>query len=311
MDYQYIFGPVPSRRLGTSLGIDLIPYKTCSLNCVYCECGQTTNLTLTREEYVPTDIVLEELDDYLKTEPELDYITFSGSGEPTLHTGIGKIINFLKTNYPRYQLALLTNSTLFNDQQLQDEIKDLNLIVPSLDAVSEDVFQKLNRPVAGITADELVQGLINLKNFYDGDIWLEIFVVPKVNDTEREMKKFKEVVDQIDPDKIQINSLDRPGTEEWVKRARDHKLIELVSILGNRAEIVTAFNSHKTADGFQEKTGNYIMELLKRRPCTVQDISTMLDMNINEVNKYIRILEQDGRVKVREGERGHFYYVEN
>lgn len=165
MDYKYIFGPVPSRRLGSSLGIDLIPYKTCSLNCVYCECGKTTDLTFERKEYVPTERVIEELDDYLKTEPELDYITFSGSGEPTLHNGIGEIIKFLKENYPQYQLALLTNSTLLNDEKLQDEIKKLDLIVPSLDAVSEDVFQKINRPVEGLSAQKIVQGLINLNNF--------------------------------------------------------------------------------------------------------------------------------------------------
>jgi len=146
MKFKHLFGPVPSRRLGISLGIDLVPYKTCTANCVYCECGKTTNLTIERKEYIPTDEILNELDVYLKQAPDLDYITFSGSGEPTLHSKIGEIINFLKKNYPQYKVAVLTNGTLLFHKELRDELKNADIIKPSLDAGSDEIFKKIKRP---------------------------------------------------------------------------------------------------------------------------------------------------------------------
>ena len=134
---NYLFGPVPSRRLGISLGLDLVPHKTCSLNCIYCESGKTTNLTIERKEYIPTAVLISELTTFLKTKPKLDYITFSGAGEPTLHSDIGTIVTFIKKNYPDYQLALITNGTLFYLSKLRREVKPVDLILPSLDAVSE------------------------------------------------------------------------------------------------------------------------------------------------------------------------------
>ena len=142
---NYLFGPVPSRRLGISLGLDLVPHKTCSLNCIYCESGKTTNLTIERKEYIPTAVLISELTTFLKTKPKLDYITFSGAGEPTLHSDIGTIVTFIKKNYPDYQLALITNGTLFYLSKLRREVKPVDLILPSLDAVSEKTFKRINR----------------------------------------------------------------------------------------------------------------------------------------------------------------------
>jgi wyosine [tRNA(Phe)-imidazoG37] synthetase (radical SAM superfamily) len=238
MKLKHIFGPVISRRLGKSLGIDLIPFKTCSLDCIYCECGKTNNLTIRRAEYVPTEEVIQELDNYLSTSPDLDYVTFSGSGEPTLHSGIGKIISFLKTNYPDYRIALLTNSTLLSDKDLLEEIKDLDLIIPSLDAVLEKTFSKINRPIASISVEDIINPLINLRDTFQGLIWLEIFIIPGVNDSREEIDKFKEIIKKINPDKIQLNSLDRPGTENWIKKANQSRLEEIARKLGDKVEIV-------------------------------------------------------------------------
>lgn len=239
MKLKYIFGPVISRRLGRSLGIDLIPFKTCSLDCIYCECGRTNSLTRERKEYVPTDEVINELNNYLSTLPELDYLTFSGSGEPTLHSGIGKIINFLKDNYPQYKVALLTNGTLFTDKNVIAEVKRADLIVPSLDGVSEEVFSKINRPVNNITSQEIISGLENLRKEYRGEIWLEIFIVPGINDKEKELRLFKEAIARIRPDKVQLNTLDRPGTEAWVRPVPEEKLRSITGFLGDKVEIVT------------------------------------------------------------------------
>ena len=238
MKLQYIFGPVISRRLGLSLGIDLIPFKTCSLDCVYCECGKTNQLLIERREYVPTAEVTAELDKYLQSNPNIDYLTFSGSGEPTLHSGLGQIIDFIKENYPRYKISLLTNSTLFPQEGVIKEVKDLDLIVPSLDAVSEDIFNKINRPISGVRAAEIVKGLESLRASFAGQLWLEIFIIPGINDHREELQLFKKALQRIRPDKIQLNSLDRLGTENWVPPVAPKDLELIAQYLGNNIEIV-------------------------------------------------------------------------
>ena len=238
MKLQYIFGPVISRRLGLSLGIDLIPFKTCSLDCVYCECGKTNQLVIERREYVPTAEVTAELDKYLQSNPNIDYLTFSGSGEPTLHSGLGQIIDFIKENYPRYKISLLTNSTLFPQEGVIEEVKDLDLIVPSLDAVSEDIFNKINRPISGVRAAEIIKGLESLRASFAGQLWLEIFIIPGINDHREELQLFKKALQRIRPDKIQLNSLDRLGTENWVPPVAPKDLELIAQYLGNNIEIV-------------------------------------------------------------------------
>ena len=148
--YKTLFGPVPSRRLGISLGVDLVRHKTCSLDCVYCECGATTRLTTKRREYVSVDRVKEELAVYLSRHEKIDYITFSGSGEPTLNDGIGDVMHFLKSDYPQYKIALLTNSTLFDHSEVRRQIKDADVVMASLDAATKTRFRQVNRPIRNL-----------------------------------------------------------------------------------------------------------------------------------------------------------------
>lgn len=239
MKLKYIFGPVLSRRLGISLGIDLIPFKTCSLDCIYCECGKTTDLTMERKEYTPTAEVISELNGYLSKKPPLDYITFSGSGEPTLHKDLGIIINFLKDNYPEYKIALLTNSLSFAyHPEILEEINKVDLIVPSLDAGSEDVFKKICRPIKGITIEKVKKGLIELSKMKNGQIWLEIFIIPGINDAEQELLYFKDFIGKMKADKVQLNHLDRPGSVNWVKEVSFERLKEIADFLNGDIEIV-------------------------------------------------------------------------
>ena len=219
MAYRYLFGPVPSRRLGRSLGIDLVPQKTCTFDCAYCECGRTTVLTLERREYVPTGRVIAELDDCLAKAPDIDYVTFAGSGEPTLHSGIGDIISFIKDRYPRYRVAVLTNGALFVDPDVRAALMRADLVVPSLDAVSEDIFRDINRPSPGITAGQVVAGLVAFSREFPGVIWLEVFIVPGKNDTDEELLRLRDAVAVIAPDRVQVNTLDQPGTDIRVRRA--------------------------------------------------------------------------------------------
>ncbi|MGI6065552.1 MAG: radical SAM protein [Bacillota bacterium] len=237
MQNTYLYGPILSRRLGKSLGINLTPGKTCSLDCIYCERGKTTSLTRKRKEYFPTQEVLRELQDFLKTRPDIDFITFSGLGEPTMHTGIGKIIKFLKDCFPQYKVAVITNATFFDEPGVIDDIKQADLIIPSLDAVSEHVFTTINRPHPDLHSKDIIANIKKLRESYSGEIWLEIFIVPGVNDTPEELKLFKEVLETLGVKKIQLNSLDRPGTVDWIKPVEREQLKKIASAMGN-VEIV-------------------------------------------------------------------------
>jgi wyosine [tRNA(Phe)-imidazoG37] synthetase (radical SAM superfamily) len=217
--YKYLFGPVPSRRLGMSLGIDLVPHKICSLNCIYCECGCTTNLTLKRKEYVPYNDVVKELDNYFSNNPNPDYITFSGSGEPTLNSRIGDVLQFIKLKKPDIPVAVLTNGTLFYQKQPRRELLNADLVLPSLDAASELSFRKINRPFHNLNIQMYIQGLQDFRNEYKGKIWLEVLIIPGYNDSNADLKLLKQAFDKIQPEIIQLNTLDRPGAVSDIRAA--------------------------------------------------------------------------------------------
>ncbi|MBU2522210.1 MAG: radical SAM protein, partial [Proteobacteria bacterium] len=263
MSYKYIFGPVPSRRLGLSLGIDLMPHKTCTLNCVYCECGRTTNLTLKCKEYIPTELLQEELKDFLSRNPKLDFITFSGSGEPTLHTGIKEIINFIKKDYPKYKIALLTNSTLFFQPDNRKRIAGVDMVIASLDAASEENFKKINRPHPELELSRIIEGLVSLRKEFAKQLWMEVFLVPGINDKKDELNKIKKALSPIYPDKIQLNTLDRPGAESWVKPASQKDLLDAASYL-NSADVIKNPDSMPNDGVLNKDDCKYLLSIIKR-----------------------------------------------
>ncbi len=305
-DYKYIFGPVPSRRLGLSLGIDLMPHKTCTLNCVYCECGKTTNLTMKCKEYIPIKLLQEELKDFLASNPKLDFITFSGSGEPTLHIGIKEIINFLNKDYPKYKIALLTNSTLFFQPDIRKRISGVDLIVASLDAASEKNFKKINRPHPGIALPEIIKGLISLRKEFAKQLWMEVFLVPGINDNKDELNRLKKTLSLIYPDKIQLNTLDRPGTETWIKPVSKKDLLEAASCL-NGADIIQIPDSSPNDGVLKKDDRNYLLSIIKRRPCTAEDISKILNSNLEKIYNHLDALIEKGLIIKKDMPRGTFY----
>jgi len=308
MKYKHLFGPVPSRRLGISLGVDLVPHKVCSLNCVYCEVGRTTNLTIERKEYIPLIDILTELGNYLNEKPDLDYITFSGAGEPLLHNGIGKVISFIKENYPQYKLALLTNSTLLYDENVRMEILDIDLLLPSLDAVSDNVFKKLNRPNSKLDNSKIIEGMIKFREDFLGKIWLEVFIVPGLNDTKDELELLRNTINDISPDQVQLNTLDRPGTESWIKPITKNRMEEIADFLKPLpVEIIAKFQSRNKVKSYKKDVEQQIIETIKRRPCTDIDLSEMLGIHINEINKYLSELLLEGSVTSSQQERGTFF----
>jgi wyosine [tRNA(Phe)-imidazoG37] synthetase (radical SAM superfamily) len=305
--YKYLFGPVASRRLGVSLGIDLVPHKTCSLNCVYCECGATTALTVERREYIPTREIIAELDTYLQSAPHLDALTFSGSGEPTLHSGFAEIVDFIKQNYSQYKLVLLTNSTLLDQPDVMAAVQKIDLIVPSLDAVSEDVFRKLNRPHPSLKAEAMIEQLAALKRHSKIEMWLEIFIVPGLNDNDDELVRLKQAADIIHPDRVQINSLDRPPAVSWVKPASPERLLEISAKFGSRAEVIARYTSTTQAGKNNGALSDAIIRLVKRRPCTIHDLVATIGYSQHEIEHRLTMLMVEKHIEQEQLERGIFY----
>ncbi len=290
MEYKYLFGPVPSRRLGVSLGIDIVPPKTCNLNCIYCECGYTTKHINSREEFCPLEELKTEIISYFKTPKELDFITFSGAGEPLLYLKIGEVIDFIKSNYPEYKLALLTNGILLSNENVIKSIKNLDLIVPSLDTGFEETFKKINHPCKDIDFNEYIKGLINLKKNFNGEIWLEIFFVKNFNDSRKELERLKEIAEKISPDKIQLNTVDRPPANKSIEGVGYNELLKIKEFFGDRAEIIKRFRNKKV---ISEDKLDLIKNCLKRRPLTLEDLTDVTSLKINEINKILDILGKE------------------
>lgn len=234
---KYLKGVVSSRRLGRSLGINLLPDLICSEDCVYCECGSTRNLTLKREEFVPADEVISELNQFLTKKPKADYITFSGLGEPTLHSGIGKIINYLKNNYQEYKVALLTNSSLLHKAEVRNEIKNLDLLVPSLDAGTEETFKKICRPAKGLTLNLILEGIRAVSEEFKGEIRLEILFLKGVNDSDREVDAIIDNIKGLKIDQVDINTLNRAPAISGYEAVSKKRLTQISKMIPFKTEI--------------------------------------------------------------------------
>lgn len=307
---KYIFGPVNSRRLGLSLGIDLFPCKICNMNCLYCECGVTSELTMDVGEYVPTEDVIAELRDYLKVHPKLDAITFSGSGEPTLHSGIERVIDFLKSAFPEYSIAVITNGSLLWREDVRRSILKSDIVVPSLDAATEETFHEINRPVEGITVKSMIEGLIKFRAEFTGKIYLEIFVVPGINDNEAEIRAIKEACLRIHPDKIQLNTIDRPGTESWLSPASREKLIDMEAFFIPLAVDIISKPYNKKGNSVDDgDITDRILSMLRRRPSTITDISSGFGLEMQSLKYIIKSLCESNKIEEIQSDRGIFYKV--
>jgi wyosine [tRNA(Phe)-imidazoG37] synthetase (radical SAM superfamily) len=297
MNYRYLFGPVQSRRLGVSLGIDLVETKRCSLDCVYCECGSTAELSLERAEHIPAHAIIAELNHILSGNPALDYITFGGSGEPTLNTAIGPVVRFIKSSYPQYKCALLANGTLLYLPEVRKDILPFDIVLPNLDAVSHTAFEKLNRPHKNLHNRTIIEGLIAFRREYAGTIWLEVFIVPGINDTPSEIALIRATALRIKPDRLQLNTLDRPGTCDWVKPA---PLDRLQAIARDLAPLPVEIISRQSADPAlwkaMEVTADSIRSFIARRPSTIEEIAALTGITINETALVLDSLLDTGSI---------------
>ncbi len=308
-EQKYIFGPVPSRRLGRSLGVDLVPYKTCTFDCIYCDLGRTTHKTVSRQSYVSPEEIQRELDLALSgLAKKPDYITLSGSGEPTLNQNIGEIIRSIKDLTSIIPLAVLTNGSLLFQEEVRNSLLDADVVLPSLDAVTPFLFEHINRPHPSLKIEEIISGLIRFRNRYRGQIWLEILFCRGVNDGNEEVDKFKKVIEKIQPDRVQLNTPFRPPAEDFAFPLTSTKLEPIRKKLGGKAEIISEF-AGPLGGGLDSVKDVEIINLVKRRPCTAEDISRALGLRMDEVVKHLDHLTKTGAIRYRMFE--HRCYYEN
>jgi len=292
--YKYLFGPVPSRRLGRSLGVDLTPFKTCSFDCIFCQLGRTTNKTVKRKEYVPVQEVIAELDEWLQTGDSADYITLSGSGEPTLNSECGRVIEHLRrvTTIP---VALLTNGSLLSDPEVRGQAAQAHVVKVSLSAWDQFSFEHTNRPHTDIEFKRFVEGLWLLRDEFKGEIWMEVFLVWGTNSTPKDVTKIAELVTPLRPDKVQLNTAVRPPCEEFAHAVPENHMATLAKLFDPPAEVIAEYSSDASAKVRANEED--ILEMLERRPCTLDQISAVSGLHKNEVSKYLGKLTRIGSVR--------------
>lgn len=300
-----VFGPVPSRRLGRSLGVDVIPYKTCSFDCVYCECGKTTDKRCLREEFYPLVDIMAELDEHLgRMNEKPDVITLSGAGEPTLYSRTGELLKEIR-KLVRVPVAVITNSSLMGDEEVRDELMAADSVLPSLDSAIEDTFQRINRPHPDCRLESIMDGLRRFIEEFKGKVFFEILFIEGMNTDGENLAALGAFLEGLDVESIQINTAVRPGTEKTALPLGVERLEEIKRFLGPKSEIIAAPRIHagKCETGAEKK----IITLLKRRPCTAEDISGSLGIPVPGVVKIAYGLLEKGLIIEEEHGETTFY----
>jgi len=289
---SYCFGPVRSRRLGLSLGVDVLPRKSCNLNCVYCELGPTLKYTTRISEYIPIENILKELEVTLTSSKKIfDYLTFTASGEPTLYSKLGDLIDRAKNLSPK-PITILTNATTVMVPEVRETLCKADILLPSLDAATQDTFIKINRPAPNIKISEIIEGLSKLRKKFKGKIWLEILLVKDINDTDKELLELKKAIEKIEPDKVQLNTVARPPADGSAKALSQNTLKEISNFLGPTTEVIVNY-SKALKQGSRPLIEAEILEVLKRRPSTIEDLAICLGIKKELIEKNIsKLLEQ-------------------
>lgn len=302
---RFIYGPVPSRRLGFSLGVDILPFKTCTLDCIYCQLGRTRRTSRRRRSWVPFKDVLGQVRGALRSGQRIDAVTFSGSGEPTLNKDLGRLIRAIKkmTEIP---VVVLTNGTLLGRKDVRTELAAADIVVPSLDAATEAVFRRVNRPHASLTAARMIEGLVEFRKGFCGRIWLEIMLVKGVNDSPAHLRALERAADRIRPDRIHLNTVVRPPAEIRARPLSPARLEKIRRQFGPRAEVIASFGKKGQVAG-SSGLEHDVLATVGRRPVTVEDITAALGLHRDEVLKTLsHLLEKKSVRTVVHGGRTFF-----
>ncbi|MGB7297542.1 MAG: radical SAM protein [Candidatus Aminicenantales bacterium] len=304
----HIYGPVPSRRLGLSLGVDIIPFKTCTFNCVYCQLGKTARLSGRRGRFFPEIEILAQVRRALHRNPQIDHITFSGSGEPTLNTTIGKLIRQIKamTDIP---VVVLTNSSLLARRPVRKALLAADIVIPSLDAAKAASFRRVNRPLASLKIGEIIRALEAFRREFKGRIWLEVMLVKGINDSPADIRALKKAIARIRPDRIQLNTVVRPPAETWAGPLSHRALQKINKELGERAEVVAELRRRRRHPAGRNLS-EAIISMVDRRPVTLSDITSSLGRTEREVQPYLETLLRSKRIR-RKRHQGSVYFAPN
>jgi wyosine [tRNA(Phe)-imidazoG37] synthetase (radical SAM superfamily) len=308
MGHRHVFGPVPSRRLGFSLGIDIIPSKYCNFDCIYCQLGKTVNKETERRSFYDPSEIVEEAVRVAAASAAVDVITFSGSGEPTLNSDIGRIIRGIKERV-KIPVAVITNSSLFSLEEVREDVKNADVVLPSLDAVSEEVFRYVNRPHSLVQIQTIIEGLRSFRSIYRGKIWLEIMMLKNINNDAGELAKIKETIAYLQADKVQINTVTRPPSEKIAGPVDSEELNRICAYLGGTCEVICSFE--KSAP--RQQTGDWaamILDVVKRRPLNLDDIVRVTGIPLSQVESTLRDLEKRGEIRGFRFDEDMFYQTE-
>ena len=302
---KHVFGPVPSRRLGLSLGIDLLTPKICTMDCIYCELGPTTDRRIERGRFVDLDELLGELRTRLAEEPDMDYVTFSGSGEPTLSLDLGAAIDGVRA-VTDARIAVLTNGSLMTDPDVRMALMRADVVIPSVDAVSREAFQRINRPAPGLDPEAIVEGIAAFTAEFDGEVWLETVMVKGLNDDPQEVARLAAAAALISPAKIHVNTVVRPPAVAGTEAVDDVRLRKISESLGSRAKVVAPPCVHSHV--FAADSVEVITDMAARRPVTISDIASVLGVSLGGAAKIVGSLLDSNRLEVvRHGDL--LYYV--
>lgn len=304
--YQYIYGPVPSRRFGRSLGIDLMPHKTCCLDCVFCQLGATSCKTLEPQCYVPTNQVIREFENWCQTNGDADYITLSGSGEPTLHADFGKVLAAVKTHY-HIPAVLLSNGVLFHRATVREAAGQADIVKVSLSAWDQASFEWINRPHPDLKFEHLLAGQKAFRREFKGQLWLEVFLMQGLNAMPAQVHQIATLAREIAPDRIHLNTVTRPPAESFAMAVTYERLSLLTELFKPRAEIINEYKTHEPRPIGTDQAS--IRAILKRRPCTSRQIADVCGLHFYEVTKYLATLMQEKCVRT-ESRNGAIYYVD-
>lgn len=295
MKKSLIYGPVTSRRLGLSLGIDSVPYKTCSFDCIYCQIGRTKETVLERRDFGLSGRIFEELAAKLDKGPGADCITLGGSGEPTLNRELETIVRGIKkmTDLP---LAVLTNGSLLWHPGVAGALEEADILLPSLDAADEEMFRRVNRPHPEISFERYRNGIIEFSRVFPGKILLEIFLVKNINTSDEHLAKLGALAEKIAPDRIHVNTAVRPPAENFVEAVGDRELSRMAAAIGKNAEVIASFQGKKESTGKNDLLEKDLLDMLFRRPCTIRDIAAGLNVSRSRAAALVERLVERRRV---------------
>ncbi len=298
---KYVFGPVPSKRLGQSLGVDTIPLKTCNWNCVYCQLGRTQPVTNLRKQYYPPEEIVAEVRETLQAHRpgEIDWVTFVGSGEPLLHESMGWLIRQVKQNTD-LPVAVITNGSLLYLPEVREELLAADAVLPTLDAGSEALYRKINRPHAGSTFKRQVDGLVTFRREYQGRLWVEVMLLQGVNDTPEALRDLAAVLEKVQPDAVHINLPTRQPVETWVHPASEEGLLQALAILGDVAVVVHPAEGSFDLSGYDDPL-DAILAIITRHPMRETELErTLSRWSPGRVQQVLSDLDASGRAQVVE-----------